>query len=103
MNLNRRKFLQSTGTLVLGGMALSGKAASLFDFAAPRPVGLQLYTLFDVIDSDVRGTLQQVAAIGYKEIESAFSKKGWYYGMSPKNFKAMVSDLGMSWKSHHVL
>ena len=41
--------------------------------------------------------------IGYKKIESAFSKKGGYYGVKPKEFAIMVKDLGMSWKAHHVL
>jgi hypothetical protein len=103
MNYNRRKFLQSTGTLVLGGMALSGKAASLLNVFQSHPVGLQLFTFFGVIDDDVKGTLTKIAAVGYKEMESAFSKKGGYYGMKPKAFKAMVNDLGMSWKSHHVI
>lgn len=103
MNLNRRKFLQSTGTLVLGGLALSGKAGSLLSGMAPHPVGLQLFTFFGIIDDDVKGTLTKIAAVGYKEMESAFSKKGGYYGMKPKDFKAMVNDLGMKWKSHHVL
>jgi len=103
MNYNRRKFLQSTGILVLGGMALSTKASSIFKSKAPHAVGLQLFTVFGIIDDDVKGTLTKIAAIGYKEMESAFSKKGGYYGMKPKEFKAMVNDLGMSWKSHHVL
>jgi Xylose isomerase-like TIM barrel len=103
MNYNRRKFLQSAGTLALGGMALSGKAGSLLNFRARHAVGLQLFTVFGIIDDDVKGTLTKIAAIGYKEMESAFSKKGGYYGMKPAEFKAMVNDLGMTWKSHHVL
>jgi hypothetical protein len=103
MNYNRRKFLQNSGTLVLGSIALSGKASSIFNFKALQPVGLQLFTVFGIIDDDVKGTLTKIAAIGYKEMESAFSKKGGYYGMKPKEFKAMVNNLGMSWKSHHVL
>jgi hypothetical protein len=103
MNYNRRKFLQSTGTLVLGGMALSGRASSFLSDMAPHPIGLQLFTFFGVIDEDVKGTLTKIADVGYKEIESAFSKKGGYYGMKPQGFKAMVNDLGMSWQSHHVI
>src|ERR1700685_946447 len=104
MDYNRRKFLQSAGIMALSGMALSAKASPVLDLMTPRhPVGLQLFTFFGIIDDDVKGTLSKIAAIGYKEMESAFSKKGGYYGMKPKEFKAMVEDLGMTWKSHHVL
>ena len=104
MNYNRRKFIQSAGALALGTIALSGKAGTLFNnVKGGHPVGLQLFTFFGVIDEDVKGTLTKIAGLGYKELESAFSKKGGYYGMSPKEFKAMANDLGMAWTSHHVL
>ena len=64
---------------------------------------MKLFTFFNVIDDDVQGTLKKIAAVGYKEIESAFSKKGGYYGMKPKEFASLLKDMGMSWKSHHVL
>jgi sugar phosphate isomerase/epimerase len=100
----RKKFLKLSGASLLGGMLLSNKvAASLFGDAPIKPIGLQLFTFFNVIDDDVPGTLKKIAAIGYKEIESAFSKKGGYYGMKPKEFAALLNDMGMSWKSHHVL
>ncbi|HZY35175.1 MAG TPA: sugar phosphate isomerase/epimerase [Mucilaginibacter sp.] len=103
MTLNRRKFLQGAGTLALGSMVFNSRAASLLNYRPQHAVGLQLFTFFGIIDDDVKGTLTKIAAIGYKEMESAFSKKGGYYGMTPKEFKAMVEDLGMTWKSHHVL
>jgi sugar phosphate isomerase/epimerase len=99
----RRDFIKQSGLLTLGSLAMSNPAAAFFKNAAMRPVGLQLFTLFNTIDDDVKGTLKKVAAIGYKEIESAFSRKGGYYGMKAKEFATMVKDLGMSWKSHHVL
>jgi sugar phosphate isomerase/epimerase len=89
---------------VLGGILFSKKiAASLFGNRATIPIGVQLFTFFNVIDEDVEGTLKKIAGIGYKEIESAFSKKGGYYGMKPKEFASFLKDIGMSWKSHHVL
>jgi sugar phosphate isomerase/epimerase len=103
MTFSRRRFLQASGTVVLSSMVLSGKAGSLLKFMDPHPVGLQLYTLFGIIDEDVKGTLTKVAAIGYKEIESAYSKKGGYYGMKASEFKTLVEDLGMKWKSQHVI
>src|SRR5882724_515972 len=100
----RKKFLKLTGTSLLGGILLANKiTASLFDGMAAKPIGLQLFTFFNVIDDDVQGTLKKIAGVGYKEIESAFSKKGGYYGMKPKEFASFLKDIGMSWKSHHVL
>ena len=100
---NRRKFFRNSGALALGGLILSGKGyASLLDNYAMHPVGLQLYTLGGTIDDDVPGTLKKVAAIGYKDLESAFSVKGSYYGMTPKAFASMTRDMGLSWVSHHV-
>jgi len=83
---------------------MSGKGyASLFEKFAMHPVGLQLYTMGGTIDDDVNGTLQKIAAIGYKDLESAFSIKGGFYGMKPKEFAKLTKDMGLSWVSHHVI
>src|SRR5277367_845566 len=102
--LNRKNFIKNTSLLALGGFALNHKSNIFFSGRKlSKPVGLQLFTLFDIIDNDVEGTLKKVAGIGYKEIESAFSKKGGYYGMKPKEFAALTKNLGLSWQSHHTL
>ncbi len=100
--IKRRDFIRKTGTAALGSFLLANKFSSIFS-GKTYPVGLQLFTFFSQIDDDVEGTLKKIAAIGYKEIESAFSKKGGYYGMKPKEFSSLVSNVGMSWQSHHVL
>ncbi len=101
---NRKEFLQTSTTLLLGSMVFSNKSfAAFLPTKVYPPAGLQLYTFFNVIDDDVTGTLKKIAAVGYKEIESAFSRKGGYYGMKPKEFAALLSDMGMSWKSHHAI
>ena len=101
---NRRKFLQQSGTFALAGFVLPklGSANNFFGEKAKRPIGLQLYTLGDLMTTDAKGTLQKLASIGYKELESAGSQKGNYYGYSPKEFAAMVKDAGMNWRSAHV-
>jgi sugar phosphate isomerase/epimerase len=102
--MKRKQFIQTSGTALLGSILLHNKAlASLVTNPKKHAVGLQLFTFFNVIDDDVTGTLKKIAAVGYTEIESAFSKKGGYYGMKPKEFAAFLKDTGMSWKSHHVL
>jgi len=102
---NRREFLKRSGTFALGSWmlpsALSGFGPASH-FAMP-PAGVQLFTVFTTIDNDVAGTLKQIAAIGYKNIESAFSMKGGFYGMKPKEFATVAKDAGLNWQSHHVL
>ncbi|MEO5684374.1 MAG: sugar phosphate isomerase/epimerase [Chitinophagaceae bacterium] len=101
---NRRSFIKNSGTFLLGAAAFSQQSvAALLATPVDHAIGLQLFTLFNSIDNDVAGSLKKIAGIGYKEIESAFSKKGGYYGMPPKEFAGMVKDMGMVWKSHHVL
>ncbi len=101
---NRRKFLQQSSAAALGGLLFSNQTmAGLFTAPAQHKIGLQLFTFFNSIDGDVSGTLKKIAGIGYTEIESAFSKKGGYYGVKPLEFSTMLKDMGMSWKSHHVL
>ena len=101
--LNRRSFLKETSKASIGGLLLTRELPAFFQSLAMPAPGLQLFTFFNSIDSDVKGTLQKVADIGYKNIESAFSRKGGYYGMKPKEFASLLNSMGMSWKSHHVL
>lgn len=101
--INRKTFLQSASLLSAGSLFLNSAFATSPAKTKLPPPGLQLFTLFSVIDDDVRGTLKKVADIGYKEVESAFSKKGGYYGLSSKEFAALLKDLGLGWKSHHVI
>jgi sugar phosphate isomerase/epimerase len=100
---NRRKFLQQSGTLAFGSLLLGRSSNAGFSGnKLARSIGLQLYTLGDLMTTDPKGTLQKLAAIGYKELESAGSKKGNYYGFKPKEFASMVKDMGMRWRSAHV-
>jgi sugar phosphate isomerase/epimerase len=40
-----------------------------------KPIGLELYTVGAELDKDYDGTLRQIAAIGYKEVETGVSEK----------------------------
>jgi sugar phosphate isomerase/epimerase len=101
---NRRAFLKNSGTLILGGMMMNlpSRGSSLFKASIPAP-GLQLYTIGAQLDEDLDGTLKSVATIGYKNLESAFSRKGGFYGLKPKEFADKVQNLGMTWQSHHAI
>lgn len=96
--------MQQTGALALGSLLLSraAKAGSPVGPNAMQPIGLQLYTLGDLMIKDPAGTLKQLAAIGYTQVESAGSAKGNFYGFKPKEFATMVKTAGMTWRSAHV-
>jgi sugar phosphate isomerase/epimerase len=102
--MQRRKFLQQSAAAAMAGLLLPrmSRAGSFFGATVTPPPGLQLYTLGNLMTTDPKGTLQKVAAIGYKELESAGSEKGNFYGFQPKEFAAMVKDMGMTWRSAHV-
>jgi len=97
--LTRRYFLKTTGAFALG-------SALLPSFAAPRKAtknaGVQLYTFRSEMLADARGTLKKIAALGIKQIESARSDKGHYYGLTAKEMKQACNDLGMTLRSGHV-
>lgn len=100
----RRNFLQHTSTLALGTLLMPrfSRAESVFKVSADS-IGIQLYTLTSLMSEDPKGTLQKVAAIGYKELETAATPKGYYYGFKPKELADMIKNMGMHWRSHHVM
>lgn len=95
---SRREFLRATGGIALGALTLPYLSYG----AKVKNVGLQLYTVKDVMLSDARGTLKILSDIGYKELESARSAKGNYYGLAPKEVKTICKDLGLNMRSGHV-
>jgi len=101
---SRRKFLQQSSSLALAGLlfpSLKNINSFIPEKSAPA-IGLQLYTLGDLMVKDPQGTLIKIAKIGYRELESASSSKGNFYGFTPKEFAALVKAAGMQWRSAHV-
>lgn len=97
---NRREFLETSGLSVLGSLVLPSLSEA---FSKPKPIGIQLFTINRLMNTeDIKVILEKIAAVGYKEIESAFSSKPNFYGYNPTEFKKIVEDLGMKWIAHHV-
>lgn len=96
-NITRQQFLK------LGALATSAALLPQVDaFAAsPKKVGLQLYTLRDLMAKDPDGTLKKVAQIGYKEVESFGYSDGKFFGKTPKDYAAYLKSLGLSAPSGH--
>jgi sugar phosphate isomerase/epimerase len=66
--------------------------------AAPlnMPIGLQLYTVRELLPKDFDGTLAKVRAAGYTEVEAA-----GYYGHSAKEFRHAMDQAGLHCVSTH--
>src|ERR1044072_8804566 len=100
---NRRRFLKATGTLA-SGLLIGRSAFSMEDFetnASIKKFGLQLYSLRTDLPKDPKGVLKQVAAFGYKQIESYEGKDGMFWGMTNKEFRKYMDELGMTIVSSH--
>lgn len=60
-------------------------------------IGLQLYTVRDRMSEDVERTLDEVAAIGYPEVEFA-----GYFGRSPAQIRGAINAAGVHAPAAHV-
>ena len=92
--MNRRTFLQ-TSAAALGASALPLRAwAAQHEIKA---VGIQLYTVRNLMKDDFPGTLAKVAGVGYKEVEFA-----GLYNRTPKEVRAILDQNGLTSPSAHV-
>ena len=88
----RRNFLK-TGAFISASALLSPHlAASPFNL----PIGLQLYSVRELLPKDYEGTLKQVAALGYREVEAA-----GFYHHTAKDVKASMASAGLRCVSGH--
>ncbi|HEX8314951.1 MAG TPA: sugar phosphate isomerase/epimerase [Flavisolibacter sp.] len=97
--MKRSEFLVQAGTLAIGSCFLPAFTTVRKDV---KNVGVQLYTFRKEMATDALGTLKKIAAMGIKQIETARSDKGHYYGLTPKEMKQACADLGMTLRSGHV-
>src|SRR5712672_4138043 len=92
-SMNRRTFI---GTSIAATVAAARPAwpAAAHHIA---PIGLQLYTVRDLMKDDFDGTIAKVAQIGYKEVEFA-----GYFGRTGAQVRAACDKNGLSAVSTHV-
>jgi sugar phosphate isomerase/epimerase len=60
-------------------------------------IGIQLYTVRDLMAENLPLTIQRIADIGYKEVEFA-----GYFGKTSKEIKTILSDNGLKSPSTHI-
>ena len=93
--MNRRTFIESSvaAAVVTAATANSTWAAAVHHIDR---IGLQLYTVRELMKQDFDRTIAAVAKIGYKEVEFA-----GYFGKSPKEARAAIDANGLSSPSAH--
>ena len=104
--VSRRTFLVElaaigVGTSVLGACARavtvgSGSTAAGAG-ANANMIGLQMYTVRDQLQKDFDATVEQIAKIGYRNLEFA-----GYYNRTPEQVRALLDRVGAVSRSAHI-
>lgn len=97
---SRREFLGTLGRSAVGAALLGCVRANSFASHGRQgriPIGLQLYTVRTLMAHDFDGTLAQVAAIGYQEVEFA-----GYFGRTPAQVRDALARHGLRAPSTHI-
>jgi sugar phosphate isomerase/epimerase len=92
---SRRDFIKNASATAVF-VAAYGDAARLEANALGVPLGLQLYSVRDLLPKDYEGTLHQLGAIGYREVEAA-----GFLGRSASDVKQSMMRAGLNCVSAH--
>lgn len=99
--MKRKEFLKASAFMAAGTLFLPELVRAAANTKV-KDIGIQLYTVRKEMLADPTGTLRKLAKIGFREIESARSDKGNYYGLQPKEIKKICDDNGMTLRSGHI-
>ncbi len=94
--MNRRRFLETAATISAATLfsSRSGWAAGEHKI---NKIGVQLYTVRDLMKEDFDGTIAKVAQVGYKEVEFA-----GYFNHTAQQVKDILQKNGLTAPSTHV-
>lgn len=91
--MNRKIFLK----FLAAGVVSTGSPVQWAIAGGYRRPGLALYTVIDALREDFEGTLEAVAEIGYREVESIATM-----GRNPAEVRAMLAKYGLQSTSQHM-
>lgn len=92
--VTRRGFLQSAATLACSSALLP--ATRLLASPLSLPIGLQLYSVREMLEKDYEGTLKKVGSLGYQEVEAA-----GFYDHTTQQVKDAMNAAGLRCVSAH--
>lgn len=93
MSITRRTFLGTAAAAATAALFLDSKSHAS---ALGLPIGLQLYSVRTLLPNDFDGTLKQVAALGYQEVEGA-----GFFNHSADEVNAAMKAAGLRLVSTH--
>lgn len=94
----RRSFLATLGVAAFGIAKKDALASEILTADKKlKKVGLQLYTVRDLMKDDLPGTLAKVAQIGYDEVEFA-----GYFGRTPAQIRELLKRNDLKSPSTHL-
>ncbi len=98
MKTSRREFIKNSS------LAIAGITSIPLIFTEKKTdiiLGIQLYSVRDDMKKDPEGTLRKLSEMGYKYVEHAGYANGKFYGYSIREFKKLLTDLGLRMESGH--
>ncbi|MBE2207745.1 MAG: sugar phosphate isomerase/epimerase [Saprospiraceae bacterium] len=102
--MHRRTFLRSTAFLgaavVVNPVQFCTPSSS--KLPGQKAVGLQVYTLRDLMAKDPEGTLKTVADLGYNYIELFGYREGMYFGKTVKEMQEFLQGIQLPVFSSHI-
>ncbi|MFI5155009.1 MAG: sugar phosphate isomerase/epimerase family protein [Chitinophagales bacterium] len=102
MGTSRRTFLKQ-GAFAMASASLLSKSLFASYKAKSDVVGIQLYSIRGDMSKDALGTLKQLSAMGYKNVEHANYVNRTFYKYSPTDFKKVLEDNGLKMPSGHTV
>jgi sugar phosphate isomerase/epimerase len=103
----RRSFLQKV-SLASAAAFLSPSlvTTALAESAKVSKIGIGLFTLREQLTADVKATIEQVAKIGYSQVETYYGYPGKYevkgfWGLEAKDFNTLLKANGLTSPSGH--
>ncbi|HKG70198.1 MAG TPA: sugar phosphate isomerase/epimerase [Segetibacter sp.] len=101
MPTSRRTFLKNSSIALAASSFLPGHIFG--QNKKQEMLGIQLYSIRDDMKTDPLGSLKQLVAMGYKNVEHANYVDRKFYGYSASEFKKVLDDLGLKMPSGHTV
>lgn len=95
--INRRTFIGTAGTVTAATLLTSKLGWAAEHRLSDNTIGVQLYTVRDLMKNDFEGTIAKVAQAGYKNVEFA-----GYFGRTGAQVRAVLDKNGLKAPSTHV-